>query len=145
MGKKRNAMRVRGEQLTHTLTVVSRDKFSVRTQHNLGDADARNTLTLASTLLAKVLQPGWYRLVRNIHAAARNLTKYLQTSIIIGRVSTGQKVLGATLDQLVLVRTQVRQLCESSADYLSRCARSGRSVQSCPVDYAVQRRLNISW
>jgi hypothetical protein len=36
-----------------------------------------------------VLQPGWYRLVRDGHANARYFIKPLQIGTIIGRPSTG--------------------------------------------------------
>jgi hypothetical protein len=60
----------------------------------------------------RVLQPGRYSLVRSGQADARIVVKYLQIGVIAGHTSTGRNTPSATLDQLVLVRIQVRQLKE---------------------------------
>ena len=44
-----------------------------------------------SVLLAKVLQPGRYTLVRSGQADAKIPTKHLQISIIAGHISTAEK------------------------------------------------------
>jgi hypothetical protein len=63
-------------------------------------------------ILVAVLQPGRYRLVLSGQADAGISVKHLQISTIAGRTNTGRNRRSATLDQLVLVRIQVRQLKE---------------------------------
>jgi hypothetical protein len=68
-----------------------------------------------------LLQPGRHTLVRGGHADAKNIVKHLQNGTVTGRAGTGRNRRSATLDQLVLVRIQVRQVPESPylRDFLS--------------------------
>src|SRR4028118_43308 len=66
---------------------------------------------------ATVLQPGGYRLARNEQANAKYLVKYLQNSLIVGRVSTCQNSPSATENRGVLVRNG----CAHRVLYISAC------------------------
>ena len=82
--------------------------------HVKQDDGASNSLdghVMSHYVPVSVLQPGWYRLVRDGHAAAQNIAKHLQIHIITGRCSAGRNTQGATLDQLVLVRILQLSVC----------------------------------